>query len=68
MTKNVGQVDRMVRFAVAVVALIVAWQAGFGSGLGIVALVVAVIMAITGAVGMCPLYRLIGVNTCKVKS
>ena len=26
------------------------------------------VMAVTAAVGMCPLYRLIGVNTCKVKS
>lgn len=68
MTKNVGQVDRIVRLAVAVLALIVAWNAGFSGGLGITALVVGIVMAVTAAVGMCPLYRLIGVNTCKVKS
>jgi hypothetical protein len=68
MTKNVGQVDRLVRAAVAIVALIIAWNAGFSGALGIIALVVGIVMAVTAAVGTCPLYRLVGVNTCKVKS
>lgn len=65
MTTNVGGTDRMVRYGVAVVALIGAYLAGFGTGLGIALLVVAVLMAVTGTVRFCPLYRLIGMNTCR---
>ncbi|MCB1002504.1 MAG: DUF2892 domain-containing protein [Acidimicrobiales bacterium] len=65
--KNVGTTDRNVRFAAAAVALILAIVVGLGSVGGIVLLVVAVIMGVTGAVGMCPIYKIVGVNTCKVK-
>ena len=65
MTKNVGTTDRNIRFAVSVVALIVSLLVGIGSTLGIILLVVAVIAAVTGAVGVCGLYKLIGVNTCE---
>jgi hypothetical protein len=66
--KNVGSTDRTVRFAVAAVALVLALVVGAGSVGGIVLLAVAAIMAVTGAVGFCPLYRLVGVNTCKIRS
>jgi hypothetical protein len=65
--KNVGSTDRTVRFAVAAVALVLALVVGAGSVGGIVLLAVAAIMAVTGAVGFCPLYRLVGVNTCKIR-
>ena len=65
--KNVGSTDRTVRFVVAAVALVLALVVGVGSVGGVVLFVVAAIMAITGAVGVCPLYRLVGVNTCKVR-
>lgn len=65
--KNVGSTDRTIRFAVAAAALVLALVVGVGSVGGIVLLVVAVIMAVTGAVGFCPLYRLVGVNTCKIR-
>lgn len=65
--KNVGSTDRTIRFAAAAAALVLALVVGVGSVGGIVLLVVAVIMAVTGAVGFCPLYRLVGVNTCKIR-
>ena len=63
MSTNVGPVDRMVRYVIAVLALVGAYRAGFGSALGIVLLVVAVLMAVTGTVRFCPLYRLLGLST-----
>ena len=54
MSTNVGPVDRMVRYVIAVLALVGAYLAGFGSALGIVLLVVAVLMAVTGTVRFCP--------------
>ena len=67
MKKNVGSTDRLVRFAVAAVALVVALVVGLGSVGGIVLLIVAAIMALTGAVGTCPLYLPFGLSTCKVQ-
>jgi len=66
MTRNVGPTDRIIRFVVAAAALVVALVVGAGSVGGIVLLAVAAIMGLTGAVGTCPLYRLVGVNTCKI--
>lgn len=66
MTSNVGSTDKIVRFVVAVAALVGAFMVGIGKPLGIVLVVVAVIMAITAVVGFCPLYRLFGMNTCRV--
>ena len=67
MTHNVGSTDRIVRFVVAAAALVIALVVGAGSVGGIILLAVAAIMAVTGAVGTCPLYRLVGVNTCKIR-
>ncbi|QQS00508.1 MAG: DUF2892 domain-containing protein [Austwickia sp.] len=64
MNTNVGSTDRLIRFGIAVIALIAAYLVGFGSTAGIVLLVVAVLMGVTGTVRFCPLYRLVGASTC----
>lgn len=63
MIKNVSTLDRMIRGAIAVLALILAFVAGIGSVLGVVLLIVAVIAAGTAAAGTCLLYRALGINT-----
>ncbi|MFN8223418.1 MAG: DUF2892 domain-containing protein [Gaiellales bacterium] len=66
MSLNMGHLDRLLRgLVVTPLAIVVAYLAGFGSLAGIVLLVVAAVMALTAAVGSCPLYRLVGVSTCK---
>lgn len=64
MQRNEGNVDRIIRVVVAVVAFAVAALVGFGSVLGIVLAVVGVVMLVTAAVGFCPLYRVFGLSTC----
>jgi hypothetical protein len=68
MSKNAGKVDRVVRGLLGVGA----WAAavyrfdpseGIGLGLSIVGLV----LLVTSLIGFCPGYRLLGINTCKVK-
>ncbi len=66
MTRNVGTVDRAVRLIVAAVAVLIAFMIGPGSAGGIVLFVVAAIMLITSLIGTCPIYRLFGMNTCRV--
>ncbi|MFN8195230.1 MAG: DUF2892 domain-containing protein [Nocardioidaceae bacterium] len=68
MNANVGSADKLVRLVIAVVAAVLAFVVGAGSVGGILLLVVAVVMLGTAAVGFCPLYRLFGMSTCKVKT
>ena len=59
--RNEGMIDRVLRtgLGVALIAMVfVGLQTSWG-WLGLVPL-------ITGLVGFCPLYRLVGVNTCKL--
>lgn len=66
MTTNEGTVDRIIR-AIAGLAAVVAALAMDLSGVGAVLLViVGGILLVTAAVGFCPLYRVLGVSTCKV--
>jgi uncharacterized membrane protein len=61
--KNEGSLDRVIRLVVGVVAIIAAVSAG--GAWAVVWWVVAALAIITAAVGFCPLYRLVGINTCK---
>ncbi|MFN3587997.1 MAG: DUF2892 domain-containing protein [Spirosomataceae bacterium] len=65
MDKNVGKVDKLVRVLVALL-LVGLYFSGILSGvLGYILLAVAGVMILTGLVNFCPLYSLLGVNTCK---
>jgi hypothetical protein len=61
---NVGSTDRIIRAIVGIAALIGAIALGIGTGGGIALLVLGAIMVVTAAVGFCPLYRVLGLNTC----
>jgi hypothetical protein len=63
MKKTVGPADRTVRGVLAVGSLIGAGILGFGSGWGILLLIVAAIMAVTGASGYCPIFSLLGIDS-----
>jgi hypothetical protein len=68
MTANMGAADKKLRsFVVAPIAVILAFVVGVGKPLGIVLIVVAAIMVLTSVVSFCPLYRIFGMSTCKVK-
>jgi hypothetical protein len=63
MSRNEGMIDRALRIVL---------------GLGLLALVffgpqtpwgwIGIVPLLTGLVGFCPLYRLLGINTCAIKS
>jgi len=65
MSRNESNLDRMIRLAVAVVAVIGAVAVGASSVLGVVMFIGAGILLVTAAVGFCPLYRLLGISTDK---
>jgi hypothetical protein len=66
MKANVGTVDRIIRAVVGLAALLGAWAIGSGSVAFVLLMVVGAILLVTAAVGFCPLYRVLGLNTCPV--
>lgn len=63
MKLNVGGIDRILRIVVGLVliALAATGAAGWWGWLGIIPL-------LTGVVRFCPLYSLVGLNTCPLKT
>ncbi len=63
----VGSTDRIVRILVGVIALAIGLTqiASLGSGWAFVADAVGVIGLATGLFGRCPLYAVLGLQTCK---
>ena len=63
MNKNVGAIDRTIRGIVGLVGIAL-FATGIVEGtLGIIALVVGIVMLGTAAIGWCPPYSLLGINT-----
>jgi Protein of unknown function (DUF2892) len=62
MEYNVGRLDRAIRFilAIAIGALGIYFQSWWGF--------LAVVPLFTGAFSFCPLYKILGINTCANKS
>ncbi len=64
MVKNMGMIDRRIRgFVLAPLLLVLAWVLGFGTVGGIIAVLLAVVMAGTAMIGTCPLYLPVHINT-----
>lgn len=68
MCKNVGMMDRTARGLIGVTALILAFTVFHVTKAeipGVIAAVVGVVMLLTAAIGMCPLYVPMKISTCK---
>jgi hypothetical protein len=64
MTCNVGGIERPIRIGAGLVAIIIGLFAGLSTAMSGAALAVGVILLFTGAMGFCPLFTLLGINTC----
>lgn len=65
MKLNVGGYDRIARFVIGIVLLVVGLTAPVGAAWQLVALVVAAIALLTAVVRFCPINHVFGINTCK---
>ena len=62
-TQNESSTDRVIRFVLGAV-LLYAWYAVLVTGvLATVAVVIGVVLMLTGVIGWCPLYTLFGMKT-----
>ncbi|MDP3091341.1 MAG: DUF2892 domain-containing protein [Nitrospira sp.] len=68
MACNVDGIERPVRIVAGIVLLGIGAFAGVPpAGAGIV-LLVGTVMLVTGAIGFCPVWTLLGINTCPTGS
>ena len=65
MKKNEGTVDRAVRLLAAVGLAVLYFTGAVGGTIGTVLLVVAAVLLLTSAFGICPAYLPFSISTCK---
>lgn len=66
MRHNEGTLDRDIRLVLAAVFGLIALFAPFGGLWQIIPAILALVMFTTAAVGVCPLYAIFGLSTCKL--
>jgi hypothetical protein len=67
MTCNVGGLERTVRIFLGIALVAVATVGALPSGMMILLYVIGAVALVTGAIGFCPAWTLLGINTCGVK-
>jgi uncharacterized membrane protein len=67
MKKNMGNIDRIIRIIIAAVVSVLYFTGTISGTVGIVLLVLAGVFLVTSLVSFCPLYAIVGLNTCPVK-
>ena len=65
MKKNLGSTDKVIRYILAIVALLIGFLSGVSGFLQGVFISVALILIGTSLVSFCPLYAIVGLKTCK---
>ncbi|MEL6964197.1 MAG: DUF2892 domain-containing protein [Pseudomonadota bacterium] len=66
MSVNVGSADRVVRLILGLVLIAFSVFSSMGPFGATIAAVIGTILAVTALVRFCPLYRLLGIRTCRV--
>jgi hypothetical protein len=67
MKKNMGTVDKVIRLLLAVVFAVLYFTGTVAGTPGLVLLVLGGVFAATSLVSFCPLYTILGINTCTKK-
>ncbi|MEQ8424224.1 MAG: DUF2892 domain-containing protein [Cyclobacteriaceae bacterium] len=67
MKKNMGNADRIIRIILALVFASLYFTGTIAGTLGLVLMVLAAVFALTSLVSFCPLYAIVGLNTCPAK-
>jgi uncharacterized MAPEG superfamily protein len=67
MKKNMGIADRVIRIIVAAIFAALYFTRTVTGTAGTILLVLGGIFLVTTVISFCPLYTLLGINTCSVK-
>ena len=67
MKKNIGSTDKIIRIAAAIIVIVLYFTKVINGTTAIVLGIVAALLLITSFINFCPLYAILGTNTCKRK-
>lgn len=67
MKKNMGGLDRIIRLVVAITVAVLFYLNIIEGTLAYVLLALAGVFVLTSFISFCPLYSIVGLNTCKIK-
>jgi hypothetical protein len=67
MKKNMGSTDRIIRVVLAAVFAYLYFGGIVTGTFGLVLVILGAVFLLTSLVSFCPLYTLVGMNTCKIK-
>lgn len=67
MKKNMGNIDRIIRVVLAIVFGVLYFTNTVTGIFGIILLILGIVFLATSLISFCPLYTLIGLNTCPAK-
>lgn len=67
MKKNMGSLDKVIRIILALVIGVLYFTNIISGTLAIILLVLSAVFVITSLINFCPLYSIIGLNTCPIK-
>lgn len=67
MKKNMGNTDRVIRILLAALFAVLYFTGTVTGMLGIVLLALGGVFVLTSLISFCPLYTLVGLNTCPGK-
>jgi len=68
MTKNMGTVDRIIRFVFAVAVAVLYFTGVISGALAVILGILAVVLLLTSIIGFCPLYAPFKLSTVKKSS
>ncbi len=67
MKVNVGGLDRIVRLAAGLALIVLGVLGSLASPWNIVAIGAGAVFVLTSAISFCPLYAMLGINSCPTK-
>lgn len=67
MTKNMGTTDKIIRIILAIIFAALYFTETVTGTVGIILLVLGAVFVITSLTGVCGLYKIFGIQTCKVE-
>jgi hypothetical protein len=67
MKRNMGNADKGIRVVIALIVALLYYNDTIGGTLAYVLMGISIILLVTSLINFCPLYKILGVNTCKIK-
>lgn len=67
MKKNMGGADKIIRIIIAAIVALLYFTNVITGTFGIILLILAGVFVLTSLISFCPIYTLLGINTCPAK-